>query len=420
MKRRMLGFKTLMALGVLFTLSRAERALAANGTWNGSADAFWTNRVNWASPAHPGDSFLDVATFANGSANTTVNLSGLLGISSIIFDSPGLASYTLGTGAANSQTLVLANSGTIQLTANAATGQTFNCAVELGHVTNNATCTFRNDTPNQTLTFSSVRAPAASVVNTRALNIEGVGPTRILGDIQKGSTVSLSLTVNSVGPLTLAGNNTLTSLGANGEPASTIYLAAGTNTFANGGGGNINVSKDTVIYGPGYLRLSDAGGENYSDNSAASGKILTIHAPVIGTGFEYYHGSNAGTIELLGTNTFTGQVLINSPGTISVKRIGNRGATDSNLGLGSYFRFSADGAGARLLYTGEGETTDRYLHFKKSLSIVEHGGSGLLTFSSTNLCDSGSKTLRLQGDTDGIGVFSGALLNSLGTHPLAG
>jgi len=394
-------------------------AFGANGTWTGAQDALWTNSANWSASPFAGQAVNDTAVFCNaGNGNTFLDVAGLYGLTSIIFDMPDVAAYTIGAGAPASQTLVMANGGTFQLTANAAASQSFNAAVQLGHATNNASFTFRNDNPGQTLAFSKVLAPAASVANARSLNIEGVGPTHIQGDIEKGSSVSLSLNLNGVGPLTLSGNNTLTALYMNGEPSSIINLAAGTNTFANGGSGNLIAQRDAVINGPGVLRLSDGGSENYADNGVAFGKTLTINAQIIGAGFEYYHGTYSGTIVLNATNLFTGQVLINNPGTISVRRIGNRGSTDSNLGSGSYFRFSADGSGARLLYTGEGETTDRYLHFKKSLSIVEHAGTGLLNFSMTNLCDSGSKILRLQGDTSGVGEFSGALVNSAATLSL--
>ena len=393
----------------------ASGAYAAGGAWTGAGDAKWTNSLNWTGATYPFGS--DTATFNGQSGNTTVDVGGLANIQNITFDTPNVTAYTLGTGATNSQTLVMGNNGTVQIGANAAASQTFNCAIQLGTLTNGASFTFRSDNPAQALTLNKLFVPAAGPINTRTINIEGVGETRILGDIQKGASSFLTFNYNGVGTLTLAGNNQIGQLNINGDPGSVINLAAGsTNTFYNAGGGNLVVSKDCTINGPGVLRLSDAGGEAYADNGAASGKTLTINATLLGTGFEYYHGSYAGIIALNGTNLFTGQVLVNSAGTVSAKRFGNRGSTTSGLGSGDFIRLN--GGNARILYTGTGETTDRYLHFRGSPSIVEQAGSGTLTFSSTNICDAGSKTVQLQGSTDGVGEFSAALGNSSATLSL--
>ena len=177
----------------------------ANGTWTGAQDALWTNSANWSASPFAGQAINETAVFCNaGNGNTLLDVAGLNGLFSIIFDTPDVASYTIGAGAPNSQTLVLANGGTFQLAANAAASQSFNAAVQLGHATNNASFAFRNDNPGQTLAFNKVLVPAASVANAlrRAkLYAEAAGaqvgeivqiqedglPTVLFGDIQFGN-----------------------------------------------------------------------------------------------------------------------------------------------------------------------------------------------------------------------------------------
>lgn len=94
-------------------------ASAANGTWDSTAvgsNAFWTNSLNWSASPYPVG--FDKALFAtDGNNRTNIDVAGLSSIKYITFDSPAVAAYTLGTGAANSQTLVLADSGEIKLSA---------------------------------------------------------------------------------------------------------------------------------------------------------------------------------------------------------------------------------------------------------------------------------------------------------------
>jgi hypothetical protein len=88
-----------------------------------------------------------------------VDVDGLQDIQYVTFDtrvSPPTPSDRCG----NSQTHAMANNGTYQIGANAATGQTFNCAIQLGTVTNGASFTFRNDSPLQTLTLNDLFVPS--------------------------------------------------------------------------------------------------------------------------------------------------------------------------------------------------------------------------------------------------------------------
>ncbi len=395
-----------------FALFGGVVAQAANGTWNSTgagSNAFWTNSLNWSASPYP--SGTDTATLNNsGNGQTVIDVTGLVSVANITFDTASAAAYTLGTGAANSQPLVMGDGGVFRMNSTVATGQTINAAIQLGPNTTSASYSFRNDTAGQTLTLNKI---AGTTGGTKTVTFDGSGPISVLGNLDRsGST--LNVTVNSTGTLTLAGSsNPLTLLQINGSN-SVINLAAGTTTSINDGGGSgIMSAQNCTINGPGVLSLSTAGGENYADNGAAAGTTLTINAKLTGaTGFEFWHSTYTGTIVLAGTNDFTQNVIMNVLGTISCSVINNKGVA-GNLGAGTSFIYGT-GVNARLLYTGTGETTDRILDIRNN-GILEMAGTGNLKFTTPVTVTSGAKTLTLQGSTAGTGEFGGALRNDSGT-----
>jgi autotransporter-associated beta strand protein len=406
MSGRIVCFKRSFLAGVAL-LFAATVAQAANGTWNGTADALWTNSVNWSATPYPSGG--DTATFNNaGGFSTALDIVGLSGILNITFDTATAAAYTIGAGAANSQTLVMGNNGTYRMTSSAAAAQTFNAAVQLG-TSGDAGYTLLNDSA-QPLTFNNVLATG----NTKTLNINGSGNIAINGNLARGGG-NINVILNKTGALTLSGTNSqINTLQINGA-GSVINLAAGSKTtFNNGGAGNLMSAQNCTINGPGGIVLSTAGGEGgYADNAAETGTTLTINAPMLvsgDSGFEYWHNSYRGTIALLGDNSFTGQVLMNQPGTISCTNINNQGVS-GNFGKGQKFIHNA--AGSRLLFTGPNCTTDRIIELRQD-GIVEQAGSGSLKFTTQINVTTGTKTLTLQGSTAGTGEFAGAIRNDAG------
>ena len=143
---------SVVSVSALFS---AFTCLAANSTWNGTQNALWTNSLNWSASPYP--TGVDTAFFANaGNGQTAIDLTGVPGIKYITFDSPLVAAYTNGTGAANSQTLIMADSGEFKLSGTAGNSQVFNCGVQLGFDRSAQSYSFRNDNPAQTLTFNDV------------------------------------------------------------------------------------------------------------------------------------------------------------------------------------------------------------------------------------------------------------------------
>ena len=330
---------------------------------------------------------------------------------------PSVAAYTNGTGEANSQTLVMENSGEFKLSATAGNSQVFNCGVQLGTDRSLQSYTFRNDSLTQSLIFNSVFGCPLEVsggAGAKTLVINGKGNVAILGDLKAGGATSLTLTDLSSGTLTLAGSNTIVTLNMNGGAGSVINIADKELFLNNAGTIVLNCTLGGTINGPGKLRLSTVDGYssaayNYADLNVSGGQTLTINAGITGQGgLEPNTGS--GTFVLNGTNTFEGHLnFAVSGGSISVSRLGNRGSLTSNCGQGTNLYFNGDGG--RLIYTGTGEDSDRAIVMNNNAKIDQSGPSGKLRFTTTPTLLS-SKILTLQGNTAGVGEFSAPLTNT--------
>lgn len=245
----------------------------------------------------------------------------------------------------------------------------------------------------------------SNTVSGAGLNLNGVGAISVLGNLSADSG-NLPLSINGSGTVTLSGNNNqLRSLAINGANA-VLNLPEGSMTYFNSGD-NLYVSQNSVINGPGAMVLYRGSGEDYANNSVANGKTLTVNAKLTGeTGFEYWNGSNFGTIALLGQNDFTLNVIMNAAGTLVVTNIGNQASTTSNLGAGSKVIFNSTYGGASCVkYTGLGEDSNRILEFRRAGIIDQSGPSGNLRFT-TSPSMSGSQTITLRGSTAGTGEFS--------------
>ncbi len=405
------------AISAFFMFS-AVTASAANGVWNGTQNAFWTNSLNWSASPYPFAA--DTALFANdGNGQTALDLTGLPSIKYITYDSPSVAAFTNGTGAANSQTLVLENSGEIKLSSTAGNSQVFNCGVQLGTDRSQQSYTFRNDSLSQSLIFNDVFGCPLEIsggtgyAGAKTLVVNGKGSVA-LSNLKAGGATTLTLTDLNSGTLTLAGSNTLYALNMNGGANSVITIADNELYLSNLGGTVLVSTLGGTINGPGKLRLStidgySSAGYDYANLNLSPGMRLVINAGIIGQG-GIEPNTGTGTLVLNGTNTFEGHVcLAVGGGAISVSSLGNRGSLTSNCGQGTNLYFSGDGG--RLIYTGTGEDSDRAIVMNNNGKIDQSGPSGKLRFTATPRLLS-SRTLTLQGNTAGVGEFSAPLTNT--------
>jgi autotransporter-associated beta strand protein len=130
-----------------------------------------------------------------------------------------------------------------------------------------------------------------------------------------------------------------------------------------------------------------------------------------------------GLLLLSGTNTYTGTTTL-SGGTLSINSIGNVNGGSSALGNPSSaangtIAIGSTTTAATLVYTGSAATTDRVINLAGTTggATLDQSGSGLLKFTSAlTATGGGSKTLTLQGSTNGTGEIAGAIVDNSGTH----
>ena len=433
--------------------------MAANGTWYStntvSGNAFWTNSWNWSARPYPAGN--QTAFFTqSGNGRTTIDLTGLnFGVSNIVFDTTGSAAYTLGSNGVNQQTLMFTNNSNFRMSPTVLTSQRIDATSVLGHDRSTSAHTFRNESPFGMLTLAGdVRAPTSGgAPGGKTLTITGVGGVVVSGNILTNGFSSLTLTDSTSGTLLLSGSNRINTVNANagtlalygtnrfdtlnvnnnsilnvsgsnvvstlninGTGGTIINIVSGFLAFDNGGGQTIIANQNTVINGPGAVVLPIGPPTNLTgDNYSAAGKTLTINAPITGNnGMELWSGT--GTYVLGGSNDFNGNITLGPAGTLSVSRMGKRGSYDSNLGRGTTISLNA--SGSKLLYTGAGETSDRTISILSNVTI-DQSGTGHLNLSYPVTVSSGTKTLTLQGSTEGTAEFSGLLRNDSGVLILA-
>lgn len=324
------------ALALLVLASRP--AQAASAIWSGAAadGNQWSTTGNWSASPVPGTG--DTATFNSTATNAgVIDLGTGVTVGRIDFNDATIASFTLGAGAANSQTLTLTGVGGTGL---GPTAGTFNNATTL---TVNASLFL-----NASMSLRSAGGPATWVFN---------------GDIAPAS----SLNTGTIG-MGMAKNSTNFSTTVNG-------------VIRDGAGGAL-------------LQLSGVS------------NILIL--------------TNA-------NNSFTGGIVINNTGSLSVDSIGN--GTNSHAGKsGTITMGDGFGRGA-LKYTGSGATVSRPLQFggpntgiqggSSAGMILDQSGTGLVKYTSdlTFVANSSSKQLALQGSTAGTGEVASTVTDgSSATH----
>jgi autotransporter-associated beta strand protein len=182
-----------------------QSARATSDAWDGSTDALWSTSTNWLTdPALvPGTG--ETATFNGaGNGNTTIDLGPGVTVGNIVFDTAGVASYTVGSGGAGAQTLTFdaAAGDSVTMTAAVVANQLVNANI----VSNNADATLRltNASTTNTLTFAgSIQGgtAAATTVNTSGNVIIG-------GAINPGAAASISVANVTNATLTLNGTGT--------------------------------------------------------------------------------------------------------------------------------------------------------------------------------------------------------------------
>ncbi len=203
----------------LFISTAISSLFATSGTWNGAADTYWTNSVNWSVALFPGTALGETATFNNaGGASDIIDIDGLVSVKNITFDAAACAAYTIGTSSL--QTLVFENGGKIMLGVATNNMQEIKASLQLGSADGAASYYLENNNPLKSLILSGNSAPFGT--GTKTLYLQGSSGTGLVSGVISG---------------TFAGANALYKNGWS------TWKLTGENTFS----GNVEVYQGAVI-----------------------------------------------------------------------------------------------------------------------------------------------------------------------------
>ncbi len=398
-----LGLGLAMAWAVAF-----PNAFGASATWNGTVDALWTNAANWS--ASPAPDVNDTATFNNaGNGRTNIDLSTGVTVSNIIFDTSSAAPYTIGTGAAGSQTLTLPSNAVITVNSTVTQPQVINAALSLG--TNAAAGSYNivNNSTQPLTVLGPISGASGGTAGAKTLYISGSGQT-IISNTANGGGGALSVRPSGSGTVTLAGNSTMTGpiVVSNG----TFNLTGVYNANASGGnlavGGSNTVLPIAVCNVYGTFSNINGGASVYIGSGQQdlinSRGILNQYGGVICVGQNLMLGRNAvntaqaygfynlkgGRFQHLGTNRIRIGQADGGPNTVYLMYLTGTGSMTINsvgIGLNDTANNAHDGSGGNpaVLYVSSGFITNA-----SGGICIGIGGKGNLTTNIVTVADSGS------------------------------
>ena len=285
----------LIVCGSLAALFGAPKAYATSATWNGTTDALWSTTTNWTTSPVPGA--VDTATFNNaGGTLDTINIGTGLTLKTLLFDTASAAAYTIGSGAVNSQTLILNNAGAITMNSTVVNNEVINAAITLGTDKTLQTYTFTNNSTTNSLTLAGTITGdnTTGVAGVKTLAVAGAGAVTLGGAIANGGATSVSLTKSGGGTLTLSVANSFT--GATTISGGTLILG---HVGALASSASVSVASGAM--------LQAILGSTYT-NSAT----VTIAGNGVGSNHGALDFSNAGTF----TTVWTAPIALSASATL--------------------------------------------------------------------------------------------------------
>jgi autotransporter-associated beta strand protein len=202
----------------------------------------------------------------------------------------------------------------------------------------------------------------------------------------------------------------------------TVSLTAGTPIYSVSTAANVT---DEIGF---PIKLS-GGNKTFNMGSAHNLRITNVISED-GTPRNLIKGGQGGTLILSGENLFTGQLQVNA-GNVQTDRFENV-SDPSPLGAGNLpVRIGNGGNLGTLIYTGTGETTNRYVQVGGGAAgtggaTVTQNGSGPLVFTATSAFNSGtfnvpqtgvdlvvSRLLTLNGTNTDLNTINGKIVNNV-------
>ncbi len=296
--------KIITSTGLVLLASLA--VAQAQFSWTGTTDNTWAGANNWSPSGPPGTG--NTATFNGaGNGNTTISLGGGVTISNLVFDTATVVPYTIGSGAAGSQTLTLNDGGSVQVTGTVTASQLFNANVVLG--TGVATNYLITNGGTASLTFAAgTLIQGGSGGTAGAQSLTNSGNITIAGNVTNGGATSLSLQQEGTGTLTLTGTNTFT--------------------------GPIGISGTLTLGGAGIL------------GNVTAGAVSNVYAGNITDNGLFVYSSSANNTNR-GIISGTGALTVNGPGVLALNNSPSTyaGTTTVNAGATLLLQSSSGGNG---------------------------------------------------------------------------
>ena len=304
-------------------LSLAVSTRAASDSWTGTTDSNWATATNWSTATSaPGAG--ETATFNGaGNGNTTIDLGAGVTVGALLFDTSSAAAYTIGSGAAGSQTLTLGSTlgNVITMNADVTADQLFNAKLALAtsSTANNTGTYYRVTNNSATNTLTLAGGISASTTGVKTLQVSGSGDTAISGAITSGSG-NVAIFKTGSGTLTLSGGATFSGAGiTDGANFTTSAVFREGTTILNGG-----------TYSNSNMELVVGGVASHGGTGTNTTLQLDNGATLTGMNWLSIGRGN-------GTGNVSSDLVLNGTSSVSTERLsaGFNAANGTNLPKGS-------------------------------------------------------------------------------------
>ena len=460
---------------LLLTLASAGLAQAQDTyRWSGNAnDGLWRTQSNWVWTPSPIDPIAPPPNTPNGtvlfnnlfnsSSSTNISLNGGFlnpsnswALLSLQFDTAGVPSYNIGGGGFG--TLQFTAGGDISIANTVTNSQTISGGIQaLGALSvNNLSATAGlnlsgaisggafTKTGVGTVILSGTNTHTTTTITGGTLQIGNGGATGSFGSglvtnnaalvFNQNNSYTVGNLISGTGTLTQAGSGTTVLTNAGNTYLGATTISAGTLSIA----ADTNLGTAPLTATPGHLTINAGGtlattanltlnanrgialtGNGLASVSVASGTALNYGGIIDGTASTSLTKVGTGTLELSGTNTYTGATTV-AAGTLSI-------AADTNLGTApaaptaGHLTINAGGTLATtasfnlntnrgLALTGTGDATINVTTGSLEYNGVIAGGAG------STLAKTGAGTLALYGNN----TYAGATTITAGILQVGG
>lgn len=432
MRNQVKSLSCSLVAGVSLLLGDVARA--TSDIWDGETDGVWATGANWVGSGTPGTA--DTATFSGtGNGNTIIDLGVGVTLNALLFDTSSAAGYTIGAGAAGSQTLRLDNAGSVTINGDVVSNQVINAALSLTNAAN-ATATIANNSAALLTLAGGIAANVAS--GNGLLTVTGAGNTTVPQPVTKPGAGSNALLKQGAGMLTLSAGSTWSGNAALGRVPATsagfplvtregaLLLNGGTHTVngelviggvvADGGiGQNARVLVDnSTLNITGWFSVGRGNGTGGVSSDLIASNAAVLSAANFSAGFD---GGNA-------ANRPKGAITLNNTAMLTITgngefKIGESAGSDMAATLNNASKIVAAGTGFKAIgQLGLGSLTlndSSSVRFGNGFAYIGYrSGTGVLSMATGTLFANGGE-VRVGGSD-----ISGTAYNGMGTFTMTG